>query len=51
MTSLQAGRTAAVYGTALCFRIEGCAFLIATLLLLRLARRPVPAHGARGSSL
>ncbi|GIL75360.1 hypothetical protein Vretimale_7933 [Volvox reticuliferus] len=32
-----AGRTAAAYGTAVCFRIEGCAFLVSATLLLRLA--------------
>ncbi|GIL51248.1 hypothetical protein Vafri_7102 [Volvox africanus] len=43
-----AGRTAAAYGTAVCFRIEGCAFLVTATLLLRLAswRPPHPQEAA-----
>ncbi|GLI62002.1 hypothetical protein VaNZ11_004575 [Volvox africanus] len=43
-----AGRTAAAYGTAVCFRTEGCTFLVAASLLLRLAawRAPNPHEAA-----
>ena len=41
LLALQAGRTAAVYGPILCFRVEGVAFGLAALLLMRLAL-----HGA-----